>query len=97
MLQKVGNDGTGIYMVSFNSYYLQGVLSIKDFINNNTVIGYTSIKQNIPWIRGILNKHVSKYVSLQVFILIFDLLYWLGFLVTFKLRYILERIYKFTD
>ncbi|CAI6346657.1 unnamed protein product [Macrosiphum euphorbiae] len=60
VLQNVGNDGTGIYMIHFNSYYLQGVLSVKAFLKNNTVIGYTNIKKNVPWLRGILNKHFTE-------------------------------------
>jgi len=51
----------------FDSYYLTGIMSVFNYLEDQTgFIGCTDIKYHVPWIREILNKHVSKYISLYV-------------------------------
>jgi len=61
--KSILNFGSSISFLHSNSYYLTGILSYAG-IGNNSIIGYTNIKYHIQWIRGVVNKHVSKYISL---------------------------------
>jgi len=57
-----GSGGTGISFLHFNSYYLTGILSVKNSLKFGTIFGFTDIKYHIKWIRQVLNKHVRKYI-----------------------------------
>ncbi|XP_022182774.1 uncharacterized protein LOC111042453 isoform X2 [Myzus persicae] len=54
--------GSGISFLHDNSYYLTGILSVTNYLSNDTVIGFTDIKYHVQWIRGILNKHFTMNI-----------------------------------
>lgn len=59
----------GLSFVHSNTYFLTGVIPMDsrsfDIKRNNKLLGLTDIKYYVPWIHGILNKHVCKqHVSL---------------------------------
>jgi len=61
-----------------NSYFLIGIATCcRSYFTNGEIskpnIGFGDIKNYIPWIRGILNKHVRTFVSLQISIKIYNL------------------------
>jgi len=45
-----------------NHFFLTGLKSYWSKINDDDALGFVDIKYYIPWIRGILIKHVRKYV-----------------------------------
>jgi len=53
----VGDSGAGLCFIHSNSYYLTGVVSIKDPTTNNSIAVFTEVKHHIQWIRGLYNKH----------------------------------------
>jgi len=76
-----GVYGAGISFFHLNSYFLTGVMSNWDTINNDTVFAFTDIKYHVSWIRGLLNKHVSKqYIYFIGINLNFKILFSLFFL-----------------
>ncbi|XP_022162710.1 uncharacterized protein LOC111028389 isoform X2 [Myzus persicae] len=52
-----GDSGAGLCFLHSNSYYLTGVLSVKDPNTNNSVAVFTEVKYHIQWIRELYNKH----------------------------------------
>jgi len=59
-----GDSGAGLTFLHSDTYYLTGVLSVKDPDTDNSVAVFTNIKFHVQWIRGLLIKHVRKYISL---------------------------------
>jgi len=60
------DSGRGISFIHLNSYYLTGIISVIINLPTSTVIACTDVIYHVQWIRGVLNKHVSKYISLQI-------------------------------
>jgi len=60
------NSGQDLSFLHSNSYFLTGVMSLKNIHNIYTVYGFTDIKYHVQWIREILNKRVRKYIYLLV-------------------------------
>jgi len=52
-----GDSGAGLCFLHSNSYYLTGVVSVKDPNTNNSLSVFTEVKYHIRWIRGLYNKH----------------------------------------
>ncbi|XP_029344850.1 modular serine protease-like [Acyrthosiphon pisum] len=52
-----GDSGAGLCFLHSKSYFLTGVVSIKDPTSNNSIAVLTEIKYHIQWIRGLYNKH----------------------------------------
>ncbi|CAI6344827.1 unnamed protein product [Macrosiphum euphorbiae] len=57
--QGVGieDSGAGLCFLHSNSYYLTGIVSIKDPNTNNSIAVFTEIKHHIQWIRILFNKY----------------------------------------
>lgn len=53
----VGYSGAGLCFLHSNSYFLTGIVSIKDPTSNNSDAVFTDVKHHIQWIRGLYNKH----------------------------------------
>lgn len=67
--ENIGDEGYKYQTLSIlysNYYFLTGLKSFWSSLNNKTALGFIDIKYYIPWIRGILNKHVLKNDSLKV-------------------------------
>eukprot|EP00102_Acyrthosiphon_pisum_P021358 XP_016658568.1 PREDICTED: complement C1s-A subcomponent isoform X2 [Acyrthosiphon pisum] len=57
---SVEDSGVGITFLHSNSYFLSGVLSIKDTVKNSSILGFTDINEHLQWIRGLFNfKHIT--------------------------------------
>ncbi|XP_029345059.1 modular serine protease-like isoform X2 [Acyrthosiphon pisum] len=52
-----GDSGAGLCFLHSDSYYLTGVVSIKDPNTTNSIAVFTEVKYHIQWIRGLFNKH----------------------------------------
>ncbi|CAI6368302.1 unnamed protein product [Macrosiphum euphorbiae] len=52
-----GDSGAGLCFFHSDSYYLTGVVSIKDPNTNNLIAVFTEVNYHIQWIRGLFNKH----------------------------------------
>jgi len=63
-----GLPGAGLGILYSSTYFLTGVLTVWTQTDKKVLetIIFTDIQYYIPWIRGILNKHVRKYFSLYV-------------------------------
>jgi len=48
---REGDSGAGLTFLYSNSYYLNGVVSVKDPHTKNSVAVFTDIKFHIKWIR----------------------------------------------
>uniref|UniRef100_A0A2S2NAE1 Peptidase S1 domain-containing protein n=1 Tax=Schizaphis graminum TaxID=13262 RepID=A0A2S2NAE1_SCHGA len=48
---REGDSGAGLMFLHNNSYYLTGVMSVKDPNSNDTVAVFTDIKFHIQWLR----------------------------------------------
>ncbi|KAL4112655.1 hypothetical protein QTP88_016402 [Uroleucon formosanum] len=59
----------GLSFVHSNTYFLTGVIPMDsrsfDIKRNNKLLGLTDIKYYVPWIHGILNKHVYSHTILS--------------------------------
>jgi len=56
----VGDAGAGLTFKHADSYYLTGIVSVKDPNTNNSITSFTDVKYHIQWIRGLYDKYVSK-------------------------------------
>ncbi|XP_060836526.1 modular serine protease-like isoform X1 [Rhopalosiphum padi] len=54
-----GDSGAGLTYLHFESYYLTGVVSVKDPNTNNSIAVFTDVKRHIQWIRELYNKYTS--------------------------------------
>ncbi|KAL4123142.1 hypothetical protein QTP88_015367 [Uroleucon formosanum] len=66
--EHIGDEGYKYQTLSIlysNYYFLTGLKSFWSSLNNKTALGFINIKYYVPWIRGILNKHVLKNDSLK--------------------------------
>ncbi|XP_029345047.1 uncharacterized protein LOC100574854 isoform X3 [Acyrthosiphon pisum] len=52
-----GDSGAGLCFFHSDSYYLTGVVSIKDPNTTNSIAVFTEVKYHIQWIRGLFNKY----------------------------------------
>ncbi|XP_025208667.1 uncharacterized protein LOC112604026 [Melanaphis sacchari] len=52
-----GDSGSGLAFLHSHSYYLTGVLSLKEINSNNSIAVFTNIKHHEQWIRGLYYKH----------------------------------------
>jgi len=52
-----GDSGTGLCFLHSDSYYLTGLVSIKDPKINSSIAVFTEVKYHIQWIRKLYNKH----------------------------------------
>ncbi|XP_029344854.1 mannan-binding lectin serine protease 2 [Acyrthosiphon pisum] len=52
-----GDSGAGLCYLHSNSYYLTGVVSIKDPKTKNSIAVFTEVKYHIQWIRELYNKY----------------------------------------
>ncbi|XP_029345085.1 uncharacterized protein LOC100572756 isoform X1 [Acyrthosiphon pisum] len=50
-----GYSGAGLCFFHSDSYYLTGVVSIKDPSTNNSITVFTEVKYHIRWVRGLFN------------------------------------------
>eukprot|EP00102_Acyrthosiphon_pisum_P024308 XP_016661518.1 PREDICTED: uncharacterized protein LOC100574425 isoform X2 [Acyrthosiphon pisum] len=50
-----GDSGSGLCFFHSGSYYLTGLVSIKDPSTNNSIAVFTEVKYHIRWIRGLFN------------------------------------------
>lgn len=55
-----GDAGAGLTYSHSNTYYLTGVVSVKDPNTDNQIALFTEIKYHIPWIRELYYKYVLK-------------------------------------
>jgi len=53
----IGDSGAGLSFLHSDSYYLTGVVSVKDPETNNSIATFTDVKYHIQWIRGLYNQH----------------------------------------
>jgi len=51
-----GDSGAGLCFFHSDSYYLTGIVSIKDPSKNNSIAVFTEVKNHIRWIRELFNK-----------------------------------------
>ncbi|XP_060870975.1 modular serine protease-like isoform X2 [Metopolophium dirhodum] len=56
---REGDSGAGLTFLHTSSYYLTGVVSVKDPNTNNSIAVFTDVKHHIQWIRELYNKHTS--------------------------------------
>lgn len=56
---REGDSGAGLTFLHTSSYYITGVVSVKDPNTNNSIAVFTDIKYHIQWIRELYNKHTS--------------------------------------
>jgi len=54
-----GDSGAGLSFLHYDSYFLTGVVSIKDPNTNSSIAVFTELKYHIQWIRG-LYTNISK-------------------------------------
>jgi len=52
-----GDSGSGLTFLHSKSYYLTGVLSLKQKSSNNSIALFTDFKHHIQWIRRLNQKH----------------------------------------
>ncbi|CAI6344248.1 unnamed protein product [Macrosiphum euphorbiae] len=52
-----GDSGAGLSFLHSNSYYLTGVVSIKDPNTKNSIAVFTEVKHHIQWIRELYKKY----------------------------------------
>ncbi|XP_016661871.1 limulus clotting factor C isoform X2 [Acyrthosiphon pisum] len=52
-----GDAGAGLCFLHSNSYYLTGIVSIKDISTDNSIAVFTEVKRHIQWIRELYNKY----------------------------------------
>ena len=52
-----GDSGSGLTFLHSKSYYLTGVLSLKQKSSNNSIALFTDFKHHIQWIRRLYQKH----------------------------------------
>jgi len=52
-----GNRDAGLCFLHSNSYYLTGIVSMKDPNTDNSIAVFTEVKHHIQWIRGLYNKY----------------------------------------
>ncbi|XP_022182777.1 mannan-binding lectin serine protease 2-like [Myzus persicae] len=53
-----GDSGAGLCFLFSGSYYLTGVVSIKDPNTKNSISVFTEVKYHMRWIRGVYNKYI---------------------------------------
>jgi len=53
----MGYSGAGLCLLHSDSYYLTGIVSIKDPNRNNSIAVLTEVKYHIQWIRRLYNKY----------------------------------------
>eukprot|EP00102_Acyrthosiphon_pisum_P010378 XP_008178678.1 PREDICTED: urokinase-type plasminogen activator-like [Acyrthosiphon pisum] len=52
-----GDSGAGLCFFHYDSYYLTGVVSVKDPDSNKYIAVFTEIKYHIQWIRGLYTRY----------------------------------------
>ncbi|XP_060840495.1 uncharacterized protein LOC132921475 [Rhopalosiphum padi] len=52
-----GDSGSGLAYLHSMSYYLTGVLSLKEPNSNNSIAVFTDVKYHVQWIRELHNRH----------------------------------------
>jgi len=52
-----GDTGAGLCFLHSNSYYLTGIVSIKDPNTNNLIAVFTDVRYHIQWIRELYIKY----------------------------------------
>lgn len=52
-----GDSGAGLCFVHSNTYFLTGVVSLKDPNTTNSIAVFTDVKHHIQWIRGLYSKY----------------------------------------
>jgi hypothetical protein len=54
-----GDSGAGLTFLHSNSYYLTGLVSVKDPNTNHSIAVFTNVKHHIKWLRELYNKYAS--------------------------------------
>lgn len=57
--QEGNSAGSSYTMYYGTSYFLTGVLSIKDPNSNSSIAAFTDVRTHIKWIRSLYDKHVE--------------------------------------
>jgi len=52
-----GDSGAGLCFLHHDSYYLTGVVSMKDPNSNNSIAVFTEVKYHIQWISKLFNRY----------------------------------------
>jgi len=52
-----GDSGAGLCFVHSNSYFLTGIVSMKDPNTVNSIAVFTEVKHHIQWLRGLFTKY----------------------------------------
>jgi hypothetical protein len=52
-----GDSGAGLTFLHSKSYYLTGILSLKQPSSNNSIAVFTDIRRHFQWIRELRNRH----------------------------------------
>lgn len=56
----IGDSGAGLCFLHSGSYYLTGVVSVKDPYTNNSIAVFSEVKYHMQWIRSLYNKYNLK-------------------------------------
>lgn len=52
-----GDSGSGLIFLHSQSYFLTGILSLKQQFSNNSIAVFTDVKNHVQWIHEKYKKH----------------------------------------